>query len=148
MHFFVCWLDLGSIVLPDGLFQFIAEFDALTGSKISALDIGAPAVRMSYSPTSGHTVIAILQVDHTWTFHVPFSSPHPKIILLLYFNFSRHFSIMKDVVLQMIVVWSENINFSRWTQMSGRFFCSFGTGSNMQIKSRGMYCRWCRQTTI
>jgi len=39
-----------------------AEFDALTGSKISALDIGAPAVRMSYSPTSGHTVIAILQV--------------------------------------------------------------------------------------
>jgi len=42
-----------------------AEFDALTGSKISALDIGAPVVRMSYSPTSGHTVIAILQVDHT-----------------------------------------------------------------------------------
>ncbi|WJX95245.1 hypothetical protein P8452_76584 [Trifolium repens] len=40
---------------------YIVEFDALTGSKISALDIGAPAVRMSYSPTSGHTVIAILQ---------------------------------------------------------------------------------------
>jgi hypothetical protein len=46
-----------------------AEFDALTGSKISALDIGAPAVRMSYSPTSGHTVIAILQVGPAWTFH-------------------------------------------------------------------------------
>ncbi|OIW20717.1 hypothetical protein TanjilG_21052 [Lupinus angustifolius] len=41
--------------------NYIVEFDALTGSKISALDIGAPAVRMSYSPTSGHAVIAILQ---------------------------------------------------------------------------------------
>ncbi|KAG5061162.1 hypothetical protein JHK87_002191 [Glycine soja] len=40
---------------------FIVEFDALTGSKISALDIGAPVVRMLYSPTRGHTVIAILQ---------------------------------------------------------------------------------------
>ncbi|KAL5099300.1 hypothetical protein RYX36_003627 [Vicia faba] len=40
---------------------YIVEFDALTGSKISALDIGAPVVRMSYSPTSGHTVVAILQ---------------------------------------------------------------------------------------
>ncbi|XP_073220441.1 uncharacterized protein [Cicer arietinum] len=40
---------------------YIVEFDALTGSKISALDIGAPVVRMSYSPTSGHSVIAILQ---------------------------------------------------------------------------------------
>ncbi|RDX80621.1 hypothetical protein CR513_38809, partial [Mucuna pruriens] len=40
---------------------YIVEFDALTGSKISALDIGAPVVRMSYSPTRGHTVIAILQ---------------------------------------------------------------------------------------
>ncbi|XP_057444985.1 uncharacterized protein LOC130737246 [Lotus japonicus] len=40
---------------------YIVEFDALTGSKISSLDIGAPVVRMSYSPTAGHTVIAILQ---------------------------------------------------------------------------------------
>ncbi|KAL2348411.1 hypothetical protein Fmac_002411 [Flemingia macrophylla] len=40
---------------------YIVEFDALTGNKISALDIGAPVVRMSYSPTRGHTVIAILQ---------------------------------------------------------------------------------------
>lgn len=46
---------------------YIVEFDALTGSKISALDIGAPAVWMSYSPTSGHTVIAILQ-DYTIRF--------------------------------------------------------------------------------
>nr|KYP66656.1 hypothetical protein KK1_012959 [Cajanus cajan] len=40
---------------------YIVEFDALTGNKISALDIGAPVVRMSYSPTREHTVIAILQ---------------------------------------------------------------------------------------
>lgn len=42
-----------------------AEFDALTGSKISTLEIGAPVVRMSYSPTRAHTVIAILQVGPT-----------------------------------------------------------------------------------
>ncbi|KAF5463821.1 hypothetical protein F2P56_013950 [Juglans regia] len=41
--------------------NFIIEFDALTGSKISSIDIGAPVVRMSYSPTSGHAVIAILE---------------------------------------------------------------------------------------
>lgn len=40
---------------------YIIEFDALTGSKISSIDIGAPVVRMSYSPTSGHAVIAILE---------------------------------------------------------------------------------------
>ncbi|KAH0463828.1 hypothetical protein IEQ34_006614 [Dendrobium chrysotoxum] len=39
----------------------IAEFDALTGSKISSIDIGARVVRMAYSPTSGHTVISILE---------------------------------------------------------------------------------------
>lgn len=39
------------------------EFDAYTGSKISSIDIGAAVVRMSYSPTSGHTVIAILEVS-------------------------------------------------------------------------------------
>lgn len=38
------------------------EFDAYTGSKISSIDIGAPVVRMSYSPTSGHAVVAILEV--------------------------------------------------------------------------------------
>ncbi|KAF3793922.1 hypothetical protein EJ110_NYTH08865 [Nymphaea thermarum] len=41
--------------------SFIVEFDALTGSKISSIDIGAPVVRMLYSPTSGHTVIAVLE---------------------------------------------------------------------------------------
>lgn len=41
--------------------KYIIEFDALTGSKISTIDIGSPVVRMSYSPTSGHVVIAILE---------------------------------------------------------------------------------------
>ncbi|KAK8937905.1 hypothetical protein KSP40_PGU003515 [Platanthera guangdongensis] len=40
---------------------YIVEFDALTGSKISSIDIGARVVRMAYSPTSGHTVISILE---------------------------------------------------------------------------------------
>ncbi|KAF6155820.1 hypothetical protein GIB67_039151 [Kingdonia uniflora] len=40
---------------------YIVEFDALTGNKISTIDIGAPVVRMLYSPTSGHAVIAILE---------------------------------------------------------------------------------------
>ncbi|XP_048128024.1 uncharacterized protein LOC115746944 isoform X2 [Rhodamnia argentea] len=39
----------------------VVEFDAITGSKISSIDIGSPVVRMQYSPTSGHTVIAILE---------------------------------------------------------------------------------------
>ncbi|KAJ8453150.1 hypothetical protein Cgig2_008034 [Carnegiea gigantea] len=41
--------------------KYIIEFDAMTGSKISTIDIGAPVVRMSYSPTSGHVVIAMLE---------------------------------------------------------------------------------------
>ncbi|PKA61712.1 hypothetical protein AXF42_Ash008542 [Apostasia shenzhenica] len=41
---------------------FIIEFDALSGSKISSIDIGARVVQMAYSPTSGHTVISILEV--------------------------------------------------------------------------------------
>ncbi|XP_008457818.2 uncharacterized protein LOC103497411 [Cucumis melo] len=40
---------------------YIVECDALTGCKISSLDIGARVVRMSYSPTSGHAVIAMLE---------------------------------------------------------------------------------------
>ncbi|CAI0554080.1 unnamed protein product [Linum tenue] len=39
----------------------IIEFDAVTGSKLSTINIGAPVVRMGYSPTSGHSVIAILE---------------------------------------------------------------------------------------
>lgn len=40
--------------------SYIIEFDALTGSKIASINIGAPVVRMAYSPTSGHGVIAVL----------------------------------------------------------------------------------------
>lgn len=54
----------------------IAEFDALTGSKISSIDIGARVVRMEYSPTSGRTIISILEVflEHTFIFKVCISS--------------------------------------------------------------------------
>lgn len=40
-----------------------SEFDAYTGCKIAAIDIGSPVVRMAYSPTSGNAVIAILEVS-------------------------------------------------------------------------------------
>ncbi|MBA0833904.1 hypothetical protein Goarm_006315 [Gossypium armourianum] len=44
---------------------YIIEFDALTGSKLATIDIGSPVVRMAYSPTSGHSVVAILErVEH------------------------------------------------------------------------------------
>ncbi|KAH9298243.1 hypothetical protein KI387_029925, partial [Taxus chinensis] len=36
-------------------------FDALTGCKLSTIDIGAPVVRMSYSPAGCHIVIAVLE---------------------------------------------------------------------------------------
>jgi len=53
MHIFVLWtIDCAHF----------AEFDALTGSKISSIDIGARVVRMLYSPTSGHAVVSILEV--------------------------------------------------------------------------------------
>ncbi|KAM5576483.1 hypothetical protein ABKV19_007379 [Rosa sericea] len=39
--------------------NYIVEMDALTGSKIASIDIGIPVIRMAYSPTSGHSVIAI-----------------------------------------------------------------------------------------
>ncbi|KAL3813601.1 hypothetical protein ACJIZ3_014869 [Penstemon smallii] len=39
----------------------IIEFDAYTGSKIASVDIGSPVVRMAYSPTAGHSVIAVLE---------------------------------------------------------------------------------------
>ena len=45
-----------------------AEFDALTGSKISSIDIGARVVRMLYSPTSGHAVVSILEVGTQFYF--------------------------------------------------------------------------------
>jgi len=39
----------------------VVEFDALTGSKIASIDLGARVVRMAYSPTTSHVVIAILE---------------------------------------------------------------------------------------
>lgn len=60
---------------------YIIEFDAYTGSKISSINIGAPVVKMSYSPTSGHAVVAILEdctirscdfdTEQTWVLHSP-----------------------------------------------------------------------------
>ncbi|KAF3438926.1 hypothetical protein FNV43_RR17201 [Rhamnella rubrinervis] len=41
--------------------DYIVEFDAITGTKLSSINIGAPVVTMAYSPTSGHAVIAILE---------------------------------------------------------------------------------------
>ncbi|XP_068641755.1 uncharacterized protein [Aristolochia californica] len=41
--------------------SYLIEFDALTGCKIASINIGAPVVRMAYSPTSGHAVIAVLE---------------------------------------------------------------------------------------
>ncbi|XAR73964.1 hypothetical protein NMG60_11008106 [Bertholletia excelsa] len=40
---------------------YIIEFDAYTGCKIASIDMGAPVVRMSYTPTGGHAVVAILE---------------------------------------------------------------------------------------
>ncbi|KAG9450862.1 hypothetical protein H6P81_010827 [Aristolochia fimbriata] len=41
--------------------NYLIEFDAFTGCKIASINIGAPVVRMAYSPTSGHAVIAVLE---------------------------------------------------------------------------------------
>ncbi|KAL5992693.1 hypothetical protein ACLOJK_013612 [Asimina triloba] len=48
-------------IIAAAIGTYIIEFDALTGSKIASIDIGAPVVRMAYSPTSGHTVVAVLE---------------------------------------------------------------------------------------
>lgn len=41
--------------------SYLIEFDAITGSKISSINIGARVVRMAYSPTSGHAVVSMLE---------------------------------------------------------------------------------------
>ncbi|KAJ7550857.1 hypothetical protein O6H91_07G121700 [Diphasiastrum complanatum] len=41
----------------------ITEFDALTGCKLSSIDIGGIVVRMAYSPAGGHLIIAVLEVS-------------------------------------------------------------------------------------
>ncbi|KAM7251138.1 hypothetical protein ACFE04_023021 [Oxalis oulophora] len=40
---------------------YIIELDTLTGCKIASIDMSSPVVRMAYSPTSGHAVVAILE---------------------------------------------------------------------------------------
>ncbi|XP_024518338.1 uncharacterized protein LOC9639327 [Selaginella moellendorffii] len=41
--------------------QHITEFDALTGCKLSSINIGASVVRMAYSPAGGHVIVAVLE---------------------------------------------------------------------------------------
>ncbi|XP_016554876.1 uncharacterized protein LOC107854382 [Capsicum annuum] len=43
----------------------IIEFDTYTENKIASIDISSPVVRIAYSPTSGHCVIAIIERDET-----------------------------------------------------------------------------------
>ncbi|KAG0579545.1 hypothetical protein KC19_4G105700 [Ceratodon purpureus] len=58
-----------------------AEFDALTGCKLSSIDIGATVVRMAYSPAGGHVIVAVLEdwtirswdldTEHTYVLYSP-----------------------------------------------------------------------------
>lgn len=70
-HFFFVYF--GYFLLIWSKFCFV-EFDCLTGSKISSIDIGARVVRMLYSPTNVDSIIAILDVSllhyliSIWTF--------------------------------------------------------------------------------
>lgn len=61
--------------------QYIHEYDVLTGCKLASIDVGAPAVRMAYSPVTGHTIITVLEdwtikscdldTEHTHVLHSP-----------------------------------------------------------------------------
>ncbi|KAL2621606.1 hypothetical protein R1flu_001811 [Riccia fluitans] len=61
--------------------RHIIEFDALTGCKLSSIDIGAPVVRMAYSPAGGHVIVAVLEdltirswdleTEHTYVLYSP-----------------------------------------------------------------------------
>ncbi|KAI5057844.1 hypothetical protein GOP47_0027859 [Adiantum capillus-veneris] len=44
--------------------RHIHEYDVLMGCKLASIDVGAPAVRMAYSPAGGHSIIAVLE---DWT---------------------------------------------------------------------------------
>lgn len=59
--FFFCILVI--FLFWFGQNSIFVEFDCLTGSKISSIDIGARVVRMSYSPTNVDSIIAILDVS-------------------------------------------------------------------------------------
>ncbi|GBG58839.1 hypothetical protein CBR_g239 [Chara braunii] len=43
----------------------ILEFDVLLGSKLSSVDIGGTVMRMAYSPTGSHVIVAVLEEDMT-----------------------------------------------------------------------------------
>ncbi|PKU85291.1 hypothetical protein MA16_Dca010450 [Dendrobium catenatum] len=40
---------------------YIIEFDVLSGSKISSLEIGARVIRMAYIPSGGHIIISVIE---------------------------------------------------------------------------------------
>lgn len=66
--------------------HLFAEFDALTGSKIASIDLGARVVRMAYSPTASHIVIAILEVGLNISLYENtkhFLSPSTEILALV-----------------------------------------------------------------
>lgn len=67
---------------------YIIEFDAITGSKLSSIDIGASVLRMAYSPiTSSHAVIAMVEdgtirscdfdTEQSWVLHSPEKKMEP-----------------------------------------------------------------------
>ncbi|OAE26773.1 hypothetical protein AXG93_1129s1220 [Marchantia polymorpha subsp. ruderalis] len=69
--------------------RHIIEFDALTGCKLSSIDIGAPVVRMAYSPAGGHIIVAVLEdwtirswdleTEHTYVLYSPGDKKSSKV---------------------------------------------------------------------
>ncbi|KAG6766954.1 hypothetical protein POTOM_028133 [Populus tomentosa] len=65
----------------------IIEFDAVTGSKLSSIDIGASVLRMAYSPNTSHAVIAMVEdgtirscdfdTEQSWVLHSPEKKMEP-----------------------------------------------------------------------
>ncbi|KAJ6740284.1 AUTOPHAGY PROTEIN 16-LIKE [Salix purpurea] len=66
---------------------YIIEFDAVTGSKLSSIDIGASVLRMAYSPHTSHAVIAMVEdgtirscdfdTEQSWVLHSPEKKMEP-----------------------------------------------------------------------
>ncbi|KAJ6907485.1 hypothetical protein NC651_018024 [Populus alba x Populus x berolinensis] len=66
---------------------YIIEFDAVTGSKLSSIDIGASVLRMAYSPNTSHAVIAMVEdgtirscdfdTEQSWVLHSPEKKMEP-----------------------------------------------------------------------
>lgn len=84
----------------------VTECDALTGCKISSLDIGARVVRMSYSPTSGHAVIAMLEVGPLYMkiFNIlEFFSPFFSTVIF-FFNKEPNFIDINEIIKAIVFV--------------------------------------------